>query len=91
MRTLAVSVRSVMSDLFPHHWQDAEIIGGPTTHIEWTRPDGGERKEKVERWYRKQKIGQGAFGEVWLEVRREDDDVEKRAVKIIDKSRCRSR
>ena len=60
-----------------------------TTHIEWTHPDGGGRKEKVERWYRKQKIGQGAFGEVWLDVRREDDDVEKRAVKIIDKSCCR--
>ena len=91
---LSISIRSVMSssqssNLFPHDWQDAEIIGGRTTHIEWTRPDGGERKEKVERWYRKQKIGQGAFGEVWLEVRREDDDVKKRAVKIIDKSRCR--
>ncbi|KAH8702842.1 kinase-like domain-containing protein, partial [Phaeosphaeriaceae sp. PMI808] len=41
-------------------------------------------RERIEKkWYRKRRIGKGAFAEVWLEVRHEND--EKRAVKIIDK------
>jgi len=75
-------------DLIEHFRQDAVVTANCTTHIEYkTNRARGIRKEKVERrWYREQRIGQGTFGKVWLEVTREDDDVEKRAVKIIDKS-----
>src|ERR1700722_5764778 len=75
-------------DLIEHFRQDAVVTANCTTHIEYkTNRARGIRKEKVERrWYREQRIGQGTFGKVWLEVTREDDDVEKRAVKIIDKN-----
>ncbi|KAF7505532.1 hypothetical protein GJ744_000694 [Endocarpon pusillum] len=75
-------------DLLEHFRLGAVVKAECTTHIEYkTDRVRGVRKEKVEkRWYREQKLGRGTFGEVWLEVRREDDDVERRAVKIIDKS-----
>src|SRR6201999_1323689 len=72
-----------------HFRQDAVVTAECTTHIEYQANRAqGIRREKVEkRWDRKQLLGHGTFGEVWLEVRQEDDDVKKRAVKIINKSR----
>ena len=79
-------------DLIEHFRQDAVITRECITHIEYRACRArGIRKEKVEkRWYRERTIGHGAFGRVWLEVTREDDDVQKRALKIIDKSRMLS-
>jgi hypothetical protein len=76
-------------DLIEHFRQDAVVTRECITHIEYRACRArGIRKEKVEkRWYRERTIGHGAFGKVWLEVTREDDDVQKRALKIIDKSR----
>jgi WD40 repeat protein len=76
-------------DLIEHFRQDAVVTRECITHIEYRACRArGMRKEKVERrWYRERTIGHGAFGRVWLEVSREDGDVQKRALKIIDKSR----
>jgi serine/threonine protein kinase len=79
-------------DLIEHFRQDAVVTRECITHIEYRACRArGIRKEMVEkRWYRERTIGHGAFGRVWLEVTREDDDVQKRALKIIDKSRMLS-
>ncbi|KAL5312960.1 hypothetical protein ACEPPN_019386 [Leptodophora sp. 'Broadleaf-Isolate-01'] len=79
---------SQISDLLEHFRLVAEVTAECTTHIEY-RVDRarGIRLEKAEkRWYRRQCIGYGGFSKVWLEATQEDDN-EKRAVKIIDKSR----
>ena len=75
-------------DLLEYFRQDAVVTTTCTTHIEYrTDRARGIRNEKVEkRWYRETNIGHGAFGKVWLEVTRDDGDVEKRAVKIIEKN-----
>ncbi|KAI9858585.1 MAG: hypothetical protein M1813_007390 [Trichoglossum hirsutum] len=75
------------SDLVEHFRLDTIVTAECTTHIEYkTDRARGIRKEKVERrWHRAQCIGRGTFGVVWLEVREENDGVEKRAVKVIDK------
>ncbi|KAI9778689.1 MAG: hypothetical protein M1839_007920 [Geoglossum umbratile] len=75
-------------DLLEHFRLDATVTADCTTHIEYkTDRARGIRKEKVERrWYRTQCIGRGTFGIVWLEVKEENDGVEKRAVKVIEKN-----
>ncbi|KAH0562358.1 hypothetical protein GP486_002949 [Trichoglossum hirsutum] len=75
-------------DLLEHFRLDAVVTAASTMHIEYkTDRARGIRKEKVERrWHRTQCIGRGAFGVVWLEVKEDNDGVEKRAVKIIDKN-----
>lgn len=79
---------SQCSDLIEHFRLAAVVTAECTTHIEYkTDRARGIRQEKIQKkWHRKQSIGQGAFGKVWLEIAREDDNIEKRAVKIIDKS-----
>ncbi|KAH8702036.1 kinase-like domain-containing protein, partial [Talaromyces proteolyticus] len=72
-------------DLFDLFKLDAVVTDNYTTHVEY-RNDRvrGIRKEKIEnRWYRERDIGEGAFGKVWLEVRRDTND--KRAVKRVSK------
>ena len=79
-------------DLIEHFRQDAVVTRECITHIEYRACRArGIHKEKVEkRWYRERTIGHGAFGRVWLEVTREDGNVQERALKIIDKSRMLS-
>jgi serine/threonine protein kinase len=74
-------------DLLEHFRQDAVVTAECTTHVEYKADRiRGIRREKVEkRWYRQRAIGHGSFGDVWLEVRQEDNDDEKRAVKIMNK------
>ncbi|KAK2761291.1 hypothetical protein FQN54_001813 [Arachnomyces sp. PD_36] len=80
-------------DLLEHFRQDVVVTSECAIHIEYRSDQArGIRKEKVEkRWDRKQRIGFGSYGEVWLEVNSEkESEVEKRAVKVIDKGRLES-
>jgi serine/threonine protein kinase len=81
------------NDLLDLFRLEAVVTDKCTTHIEYkTDRARGIRNERVEKkWYRKQCVGSGGFGEVWLEVTQEDDIVEKRAVKILNKTKIRSR
>jgi serine/threonine protein kinase len=78
-------------DLIDHFKLDAVVTATYTTHFEYEidqfRRVADQKVEK--RWDREQNIGRGAFGEVWLEVKREHGDVQKRAVKVINKSLMR--
>src|ERR1700761_3348316 len=77
-------------DLIEHFKLDAQIYGDHTLHTEYVSdPARGMRKARVEkRWYKERHIGHGAFGDVWLEVQKECDQV--RAVKAIQKRRMES-
>ena len=75
-------------DLIEHFKLDAQVKAEYTLHTEYVSDhQRGIRKVIVEkRWFKMKHIGQGAFGEVWLEVRREGEKVtEERATKIIQK------
>ena len=77
-------------DLIEHFRLNAQICVDHTLHIEYVSdPARGTRKTKVvKRWDRERHLGHGAFGDVWLEVRKEHDQVTaERAVKIIQKRR----
>src|ERR1700743_3172921 len=80
-------------DLIEHFKLDAQICGDHTLHTEYVSdPARGARKVKVEkRWYKERHLGDGAFGDVWLEAQKESDRVTaERAVKILQKRRMES-
>lgn len=81
---------SSASDLLDHFKLDAEVFPEYTLHTSYrANRTRGLRKEKVEaRWDRQRSIGQGSFGEVWLEVKFQGTGAatDERAVKIINKS-----
>lgn len=85
---------SPASDLLDHFKLDAEVFPEYTLHTSYrTNRTRGLRKEKVEtRWNRQRSIGQGSFGEVWLEVKFQGTGAatDKRAVKIINKIQMRT-
>ena len=79
-----------MSDLIEHFKLDAQIQADHTVHTEYVSdPRRGMRKVRVEeKWFRQRRIGDGDFGEVWLEVQRDRKQVvAERAVKSIQKRR----
>lgn len=76
-------------DLLNHFKLEAQITPTETVHSTY-RPNRARRgREKIEqRWLRMEKIGDGAFGQVWREVKyRADGGQDVRAVKAIEKSR----
>lgn len=76
------------SDLIEHFKLDAQVHDDHTVHIE---PPRGMRKAKIEKKrYREKYLGHGTFGDVWLEVQRDADQVTKRAVKLIHKHRMQT-
>ena len=84
---------SAASDSLAHFKLEAEIFPTYTSHISHkTDRARGRRKEKVEkRWYKDKVLGHGSFGEVYLEVcRQEDNTVDTRAVKRVEKAKMRS-
>jgi hypothetical protein len=77
-------------DLVEHFRFDAEFSNNCVKHV-FLKSDRirGLRKVKVvETWRREKKIGEGGFGNVWLEV--EDEKATQRAVKQIQKTRITS-
>ncbi|KAK2760894.1 hypothetical protein FQN54_002134 [Arachnomyces sp. PD_36] len=78
-------------DLVDHFKQEVEFEEGCTIHVEYRsdRSRGVRREKVLKRWYREQRIGFGAFGDIWLEEQRDGDEVKKRAVKIIDKDKMK--
>ncbi|KAK3176204.1 hypothetical protein OEA41_007527 [Lepraria neglecta] len=66
---------------------EAEFLPGCTEHTTYRsdRARGLRKVKIVKRWTKRQGIGAGNFGEVWLEV---EDDGSERAVKKISKSKC---
>jgi Protein tyrosine and serine/threonine kinase len=88
-RSQSASSQNDLLDLFK---LEAVVTSKCTTHIEYrTDRARGIRNERVEKkWYKKQCIGNGGFGKVWLEATQDDDDdVEKRTVEIINKAKMR--
>ena len=85
---------SSASDLLNHFKLDAKVFSDYTLHTSYrANRTRGLRKEKVEdKWERQRSIGQGSFGEVWLEVKCQGTGAatEERAVKIINKNRMRT-
>ena len=80
-------------DLIEHFQLDAQIHDDHTVHTEYVSdPARGVRMARAEkRWYKDRHIGNGAFGDVWLEVQKERDQVTaERAVKTIQKRRMES-
>lgn len=77
-------------DLIEHFKLDAQLEADHTLHTEYVSdPKRGMRKVRVEKkWFKQRHIGQGAFGDVWLEVCKESEEVvAERAVKSIQKRR----
>ena len=74
-------------DLLDHFKLEAEFLPGCTEHTTYRsdRAQGLRKVKIVKRWTKRQGIGAGSFGEVWLEV---EDDGSERAVKKISKSKC---
>jgi hypothetical protein len=74
-----------VSDLVEHFKLDTYFLADLTQHTFYeSDPSKGRRKLRVDRkWRRDKKLGNGAFGVVWLEV---EHNGEKRAVKEIKKS-----
>ncbi|KAF9890377.1 hypothetical protein FE257_006045 [Aspergillus nanangensis] len=83
--------QSEATDLLQHFRLDAVITGDCTTHIEYKVAQGLAPRKIEKRWYRrKESIGRGSYGQVWLE--REDNKNQagdnkknQRAVKILGK------
>jgi hypothetical protein len=79
--------------LIEHFRLDAQIYDDHTLHTSYVSDHTqGMRKVKIEkRWYKDRRLGQGGFGDVWLEVQKEHDRVTaSRAVKAIRKHRMKS-
>src|SRR5260221_13133520 len=75
-------------DVIEHFKLDAQIYGDEIVHTEYASdPAQGVRKAKVEkRWYKDINLGHGAFGDVWLQVQKEHEQViAQRAVKVLQK------
>ena len=78
-------------DLLDHFKLEAEIFPEYTLHITYQANRTRGVREKVERrWKRMERIGEGAFGQVWRELLcQSGNSQEARAVKVVDKQRMR--
>ena len=74
-------------DLVDHFKLEVEQLPEYTqhTHYKSDSSHGLRKLEIVKRWRKKQDIGEGAFGIVWLEV---EEDGSERAVKAISRRLC---
>jgi hypothetical protein len=80
-------------DLIEHFKIDVQFCDDHVLHVEYVSDlVRGLRKARLERrWYTKQHIGNGSFGDVLLQVQREGHrDIADRAVKVIQKRRMRN-
>lgn len=70
------------SDFIEHFKLETQWHEDHTLHVSYrsVRSRGHQKLRIEDRWYRKQKLGQGAFGTVWLETNSDGAD---RAVKEI--------
>jgi hypothetical protein len=78
-------------DLLDHFKLDAEVSPEHTLHVTYKiNRARGEREKIQKQWKRTERVGEGAFGQVWRELhRRQDGHQEVRAVKVIEKQRMR--
>jgi hypothetical protein len=73
------------SDFIEHFKLETQWHEDHTLHVSYRseRSKGRQKLRVEERWYRKNKLGQGTFGSVWLETSSTGDD---RAVKEIQRN-----
>jgi hypothetical protein len=70
----AIGFHKLPTEFFSDHAQHTTYLSDASL--------GMRRREVVKKWYRKEELGRGSFGTVWLEI---SDTAEVRAVKIIKK------
>ena len=71
-------------DLADHFKRDAEHLPGNTQHprFEFDRSNGFRKMRTMKRWQKRNEIGEGSLGTVWLVV---EDNGSERVVKAISK------
>jgi len=93
-----INAMSSAEDLLDHfkldaeYRNDGEFHNGYSLHTSYISDHArGKRKEKVEtKWFRQRIIGEGSFGQVWLEVQYKGEAIlRKRALKVLEKRRLR--